>query len=78
MIRMTHDKKADAIYIYFTNKEVAYSKEMDTERIVDYSADNEPIGVELLSVSNGVNTDDLPNQSEIERALFDKGIKTYA
>jgi len=78
MIKMTYDKQADAIYFYFSNKKVSYSKELDSERIIDYSSDDKPVGVELLNVSNGVNTDDLPNQAEIERALFDKGIRTYA
>ena len=78
MRKMTYDREADAIYFHLTNKKVAYSRELDTDRIIDYSEDDEPRGVELLHVSNGVNTDDLPNQAEIEESLYNKGIKTYA
>ena len=78
IIKMTYDRKADAVYLYFSLKKVAYSKELDTERIVDFSEDGELRGIEFLSVSDGVNTDDLPHRAEIERVLFDRGIKTFA
>ena len=77
-IEITHDKKADAVYLYLSKKKVAYTKELDTERIADYSEDGELRGIEFLSVSSGVNTDDLPHKAAIESALNDKGIKTYA
>jgi len=78
IIRITCDQKADAVYLYLSNNDVAYSKELDTERVIDYSADGEVRGIEFLSVSHGVNTDDLPYRSAIERALYDRGIRTYA
>jgi uncharacterized protein YuzE len=78
MMKIMYDEKADAIYLCLSNKEVAYSKELDTERVIDYSADGEIRGIEFLSVSHGVNTDDLPYRAAIERALYDRGIRTYA
>lgn len=78
IIKMTYDKEADAVYLYLSNKKVAYSKELDTERIADYSEDGELRGIEFLSVSSGVNTSDLPHRAEIEKALRDKGIKAFA
>ena len=78
IIKMTYDKEADAIYLYLSNKKVSRSKELDAERILDYSKDGELRGIEFLCVSDGVNTDDLPFRSEIERVLYDRGIKTYA
>ena len=78
IIKMTYDKEADAIYLYLSNKKVSYSKELDTERIIDYSEDGELRGIEFLRVSDGVNTDDLTFRAEIERVLYDRGIKTYA
>lgn len=73
-----YDKRADAIYILLSNKPYAYGKDLDNERRIDYDANGNPRGVELLCVSTGVITDDLPNRIEIERALGDKGIKVYA
>ncbi len=78
IIKMTYDKEADAIYLYLSNKKVACSKELDAERIVDYSEDGELRGIEFLCVSNGVNTNDLPFRAEIERILYDRGIRAYA
>ncbi len=77
-MNIKHDKRADAIYILLSNKPYAYGKDLDNERRIDYDAKDNPRGVELLCVSTGVITDDLPNRAEIERALDDRGIKVYA
>ena len=73
-----YDKQADAVYILLSNKPYAYGKDLDNERRIDYDADGNPRGVELLCVSTGVITDDLPNRVEIERALESLGIRAYA
>lgn len=77
-ITMSYDKEADAIYLYLSHKKIIQSKELDTERIIDYSENGEIRGIELLAVSNGVNTENLPYRNEIERTLNEKGIKTFA
>ena len=51
---------------------------LDNERRLDYEIDGNVRGIELLCVSTGVITDDLPNRAEVERFLGDKGIKVYA
>jgi len=77
-MEIKHDKRADAIYILLSNKPYAYGKDFDNERRIDFDAKDNPRGVELLCVSTGVITDDLPNRAEIEKALDDRGIKVYA
>lgn len=77
-MKIKYDKVADAIYIKLGNMPYAYGKDLDDLRRIDYDVDDNPRGVELLCVSKGVITDDLPNRAEIERALWDKGIKVYA
>ncbi len=77
-MNVKYDKKADAIYILLNDIPYAYGESLDDERHIDYGEDGEVRGVELLCVSDGVITDDLPNRSEIERALDDRGIKSYA
>ena len=77
-MRVEHDKEADAIYIYLRDAPYTYGKDLDHERRIDFAKDDTPIGVELLCVSTGVITDDLPNRAEIEQALDDRGIKVYA
>lgn len=77
-MRLVHDKKADAIYIHLTDAPYAYGKDLDNERRIDYDAEGNPIGIELLCVSTGVVTDDLPNKKEVEQLLEKRGIKVYA
>ena len=77
-MRMEYDKKADAIYIYFSDAPYAYGKDLDNERRIDYEASGEPMGVELLCVSGGVITDDLPHRPEIEKLLGERHIKIFA
>ncbi|MBA7547590.1 hypothetical protein ES705_40019 [subsurface metagenome] len=77
-MKLKYDKTADAIYIRLSDKPYSYGRDLDDLRRIDYDADDNPRGVELLCVSKGVITDDLPNRAEIERALDDKGIKVYA
>ncbi len=77
-MKIKYDRVADAIYIKLSNLPYAYGKDLDDLRRIDYDVDDNPRGVELLCVSMGVITDDLPNRAEIEQALDDRGIKTYA
>jgi len=77
-MRFTYDKEADAIYIHLSNAPYAYGKDLDEERRVDYDKAGNPCGIELLCVSTGVITDDLPFRHEVERILGDNHIKIYA
>jgi len=77
-MKMRYDKKADAIYIHLSNVPYAYGKDLDEERRIDYDAKGNPMGIELLCVSKGVITDDLPNRKEIEKMLGGRGVKVYA
>ena len=77
-MRVEHDKDADAMYIYLSNRPYAYGKDLDAERRIDYDADDKPRGIELLCVSHGVIVDDLPHASEVEQLLRDWNIRAYA
>ena len=77
-MRIKHDPEADAVYIYLSNKPYDHGVELDDERRVDYASDDTPIGIELLAVSNGVNPDDLPEQSKVTELLEDKNFKIFA
>ena len=77
-MELKYDRKADAIYIKLSNMPYAYGKDLDDLRRIDYDAEDNPRGIELLCVSTGVITDDLPKRSEVERMLGDRGIKVYA
>jgi uncharacterized protein YuzE len=78
MKRCTYDKEADAIYVYLNDKPYAYGKDLDNSRRIDYAADDTPIGIELLSVSKGVDLDDFPEPDEVVKCLKKHHIKIYA
>ena len=71
------DPGADAIYIHLLPKPYAHGVDLDDWRRVDYSADDEPIGVELLAVSGGVNVHQLPYSDDIAQVLQTRGITTW-
>jgi uncharacterized protein YuzE len=77
MFEIKHDKAADAIYIKLDSTKYAYGHDLDNERRIDYSDDGKPIGIELLSVSRGVNLSDLPQADKIAGLLGKSGLKTY-
>lgn len=51
-MKMTYDKKIDAMYVYLTSKKrrITDTKEVDPGVIVDY-AGNVPVGIEILDAS---------------------------
>ncbi|MBA7599610.1 hypothetical protein ES703_06646 [subsurface metagenome] len=77
-MELKYDRIADAIYIKLSNMPYAYGKDLDDLRRIDYDADGNPRGIELLCVSGGVDVIDLPNSEEIARMLVDKRIKVLA
>ena len=78
MLKVQTDPQADAVYIYLSEFPVAYTKEIDADRHIDYGNDGSPVGISLLGVSEGVETEDLPERIRIEKLLEGLGIKTYA
>lgn len=76
--RIEFDKKANAVYIYFSDAQVAYTKKLDDFRYVDYDSQDSIVGVELLRVDEAVITDELPNKIEIDRELELRNIRVYA
>jgi hypothetical protein len=47
----------------------AFTHNVDDACNIDYGPDNQPIGVELLSVSRGVDLTDLPQRATLARLL---------
>ena len=77
-MELKYDKAADAIYIKLSDMPYAYGKDLDDLRRIDYDADGNPIGIELLCVSEGVIPNDLPHRGEVERLLEKYHIKLPA
>jgi uncharacterized protein YuzE len=77
-MRHTYDRQADAIYIYLSDQPYAYGHDLGDARRVDFDAAGRPRGIELLNVSDGVDTADLPQRSEVEQLLRRLGLRIYA
>jgi len=77
-LEIEYDKQANAIYIYLSNSGVAYTKQLTNVRYIHFSSYNKHVGIELLCVSNGVVTDDLPRADEIIKLLQKRNVKVFA
>ena len=77
MLTIGMDEKLDSIFIEFESGTAGYSKELDYNRIVDYSLNpGQPIGVCLHQVSDGVLLDGLPEPDKVQAILKALNIPT--
>jgi uncharacterized protein YuzE len=69
-MQVQYDPEADAIYVRLRESEGSIRTErVDERRMVDYNAGGDVVGVELLSVSRGVDLTGLPEASRIADAM---------
>jgi uncharacterized protein YuzE len=59
------DTRSDGIYTQLIDEPVAYTREVDHDRVIDYAADGTPVGIDLLGVSEGIDLSDLPHGDAI-------------
>ena len=78
MIRVESDPTADAVYIQLLDEPIGYTKELDDNRLIDYTLNpGKPVGVDLLAVSEGVKLNGLPEVGMIEDILKVLGVNAY-
>ena len=77
-MHLEHDPEVNAVYIYLLDLPQAYTEELDDSRILDYAADDKPIGIELLNVQHGIILDGLPEREAVEKLLKEHGLKVLA
>ena len=53
-MKMHYDKKADALYLRLDESKIIESEEVQPGIVLDYNADNQVIGVEILRVKDRV------------------------
>ncbi len=68
-MRIEYDKSVEAIYIHLRDIPYAFGEDLDDSRRIDFGADAQPIGIELLNVDLGVKIDGLPEREAIEKLL---------
>lgn len=72
-----HDPDADALYIKLGDLPYAFGEDLDHERRVDYSADGQPVGIEILGVSAGIDTRGLPDEAAVTALLEKMQFKVF-
>ena len=77
-MKLSYDPAADAVFVRFNDRPTHYAEELDDRRNLLCAADDSVIGVELLSVSQGVDLRGLPHASAIADALKRQRIKLLA
>lgn len=67
-----YDDEADALYVAFErvgSGDSIHQAVLDDRRTIDYDQYGEPIGVEFLDYSDGINIEGVPRAEEIAQAL---------
>jgi hypothetical protein len=73
-----YDAAVNAVYIHLRDEPYAFGENLDNSRRIDYAADNQPIGIELLNVHRGVRLDHLPERDVVAKVLEECQIKVFA
>ena len=60
-MKIEYSKKADALYVYFKEKYVNTSKEVEEGIILDFDDNNQIIGIEILDASERFGKSDIAN-----------------
>ena len=60
-MKIEYSKKADALYVYFQEKYVNTSKEIEEGIILDFDDNNQIIGIEILDASERFGKSDIAN-----------------
>ena len=69
-----YDDENDVLYVILSDHDVACTKALDDLRLVDYDASDEPVGIEFISASDGLDLAGTPLASRIQALLDEAGI----
>jgi uncharacterized protein YuzE len=72
------DPFADAVYVEVSDEPVASTVGLDAQRILDYNAQGEIVGMEFLAVRRGVDLRNLPYRDELASYFGEHRIRVIA
>ncbi len=72
------DRSADAAYVTIHQRPVDRTQELDAQRLVDYDAQGDIVGIEFLAVRQGVDLSGLPGREELARLFAAREIRVCA
>ena len=70
----TYDSENDVLYVQFSDSEVERTVALDDLRLVDYDARGEPLGIEFIAASEGLDLSELPFADRIAPILAQHGL----
>lgn len=80
-MKFRYDQEADAIYIKFdSRRRIDGTERMPGAwlRLVDYTKDGTPVGIEILGTKNGIDVFGLPRAEEVAELLRAHGFTVLA
>ena len=78
MLKFELDTDANAAYVRVSDQPVHDTRELDEQRILDYDAVGDLIGIEFLAIRQGVDLHDLPYHDELARFFDEHHIPVFA
>ncbi|HZS93558.1 MAG TPA: DUF2283 domain-containing protein [Chloroflexota bacterium] len=75
---LKYDADADAIYIRLNDLPYGFGEDIDHERRIDYAESGEPVGIEILCASTGVDTRGLPDEDAVRRLAEGNAFRVFA
>lgn len=74
-MKAEYSARADALYVAFSDADIAYTKRLDDLRMVDYSRDDRVVGIEFICASAGVDLSELGALAgDVENAILSAGL----
>ena len=75
MLLIGMDEELGSVFIEFETGIAGYARELDEDRIIDYSSNpGRPIGVSLHNIGNGVILEGLPQTEKVRNILTGLGV----
>jgi uncharacterized protein YuzE len=75
---LIHDQPADAVIVAFADEPVEFSRQLDSDRRIDFDQEGRVIAIALERVSWGVELSEIPFRRLVYRLLAEHCIKTIA
>ena len=69
-MKLEIDPEADAAYVRVRDTRISRTSPLDSQRILDYDADGELVGIEFLAIHQGLDLRDLPYHDQLAQ-LFE-------
>ena len=82
-MKLRYSEDVDAIYVYLDSKRRRIEgtesiPSAKSERLVDYTKDGTPVGIEILGTKNGIDVSGLPRAEEVAELLRAHGFTVLA